>query len=149
MLMIYSVIGFSQTNVSVFYADDSYETFLISESGRLYFSNDNLLVDTGDLNPTTITMSDIRKLTFTAINTTDAKSLTSDTKLYVYPTLANNEISINGLTQESVMVTLYSSCGIKIREFMYEQGSHIDVSALPMGLYFVKINKSVLKFSKL
>lgn len=142
-------IGFSQTNVSVFYTDNSSESYLLTESGKLYFSGDNLLIDNATSQPITIAMDDVRKLTFTALKTTDAKSVSAEANIYVYPNPAENEIAIKGLNQESIDITIYSSLGTKVWEQTYEQGSHIDVSSLPVGLYFIKINNSVFIFNKL
>lgn len=61
ILLLIELFGYSQTYVTVIYTDATTEEFSVNENGSLIFSGNNLLIDSGDLNPTTISLDDINK----------------------------------------------------------------------------------------
>ena len=57
----------SQTSILITYSSGNQQSYTVAASGKLYFDNDNLLLQTSDVTtPTSIATSLIRKLTFSS-----------------------------------------------------------------------------------
>ena len=61
------------------------------------------------------------------------------------PNPANDYINIKS-SQEINKIEIYSILGIRLAEYQYS--NKIDISALPIGIYFLKINENSYKFIK-
>ena len=152
VLCIYSLQSSAQTELLVTYHDQTNEIFVIGEHGKLYFSETELIVENGELSPITIPISTIRKINVTAIE--DDISITEHTiaeeaNIILYPNPAKDYIRIESPNLEKFPVSIYSITGQVMLEGYYMSGDKIDVSNFSSGLYIVKIDKEVLKFSKL
>ena len=77
VIIIGALSCFSQTTVRVVYTDAMYEDFTVADAGKLYFSGDNMLVDKGDLNPTTIALDNVRKVLFIAVESTGIDAISA------------------------------------------------------------------------
>lgn len=157
ILLLIELFGYSQTYVTVIYTDATTEEFSVNENGSLIFSGNNLLIDSGDLNPTTISLDDINKLKFTTTSSVSAEedadesaiaSITSE-DIYAYPNPANDLLYIHGLDGQTYDIQIYSAVGSLVRNQKYTDGDAIDISTLQCGLYFIIIKSTIVKFSKL
>ncbi len=149
ILIIGALSCFSQTTVRVVYTDAMYEDFTVADAGKLYFSGDNMLVDKGDLNPTTIALDNVRKVLFIAVESTGVDAISAVGSVYVYPNPATNFITVNGIAQAEYPVEIYSSFGLLLVSTTTSANAKIDVSSFAAGLYFVKVGNEIVKFNKL
>lgn len=148
-IIIGALSCFSQTTVRVVYTDAMYEDYTVADEGKVYFSGNNMLIDKGDLNPTTIAIDDIRKVLFIAIESTGIEAISSSGSVYVYPNPATDFIIVSGVNQNEYPVEIYSSFGLLLTSTTTSANTKIDVSSFAAGLYFVKVGNEIVKFNKL
>lgn len=82
--------------------------------------------------------------------TTSIENTTLINEIKLFPNPANNylKIQLKGL-QETVNYTIYNTSGLTLkRGICFDEINHLDVSALPSGIYFIKIGNKVDKFVK-
>jgi hypothetical protein len=64
----------------------------------------------------------------------------------MYPNPTSNSLNVE--LEKASPVTLYTITGSKIKESASKNVHHIDVSALPIGMYFIQVGDKTLKFIK-
>lgn len=137
---------FAQTNVVVTLNNGTATSYSVENADKLYFSNNNLVI-TESTTLTQISLSSIRKVTFpssiSGIQTTEKSN-----ELALYPNPAKDVIFIENLTSNDNLVAIYSMSGSLVSKQTLSSNA-VNISALPRGLYIMKINNNVLKFSKL
>lgn len=150
LLSMITLPSVAQTKVILLYSDDTEETFQLSDTGKLYFSGANLMIDEANGTITSVSLTDIRKVNFKSLteSISDKASL-SYTTMKLYPNPANEYIQIANLSESSVTVSIYNIMGKLLLKKQYSADEMLDVSSLPSGLYIIKINEQTLKFSKL
>lgn len=138
----------AQTGVTVTYYDGNVQQFSVADSGKLYFSDDNLNIkaDTS-ATPTTIPVGIIRKITFSETLSTIAIGANS-AHLALYPNPGSETIRIHSDNLDMLSVRVYSLHGQLVQQGNYQPNQAIDVSGLSSGLYIVQVNDATLKFSK-
>ena len=57
-------------------------------------------------------------------------------------------VMVQGIGQQPQMVTIYSVAGVKLHEQMAADGSHIDLSRLPEGVYVMRCGDKLAKIIK-
>lgn len=151
-LLLVCGINQAQTKLVVCYHDQSEETYLLSEDGRLFFEAGNLIIEKGTDSPIHIQTSSIGKLLVSEVQE-EVTSLpdTEDSRLTIYPNPAGDYISIQGDSTETTRLSIYSVAGQLIYDAAYSMGSPIDVSQLRQGVYLVRLGNgfnTTLKFCK-
>jgi uncharacterized repeat protein (TIGR01451 family) len=101
----------------------------IKNTAYIYFDN----------NPSIVTNTTSNKYELTGINTNMGKP----EAIFVYPNPAHALITIRNLNHDKII--LYDVLG---KEVLNTTSSTLDVSALPKGIYILKINNSVTKLIK-
>lgn len=149
VIIIGALSCFSQTTVRVVYTDAMYEDYTVADEGKVYFSGDNMLIDKGDLNPTTIALDNIRKVLFIAVESTGIDAISTSGSVYVFPNPATNFITVNGVEENEYPIEIYSSFGLLLVSTTTSANTMIDVSSFAAGLYFVKVGNEIVKFNKL
>lgn len=147
--LIATSYSYSQSGVIVTYYDGTTQNFNVAATGKLYFSNDDLNVKIdGSATATTIPVSIIRKITFSA--TTLGTNTIGENKnnLVLYPNPGNETIQIKSDSFDDLNVKIYSLTGQLVKQGIYSSGQAIDVASLSTGLYLVQVNDLTLKFSK-
>lgn len=148
LVLLVSSLSFAQTGVTVTYYTGSTQDFNISSAGKLYFSSDNLYVQTdGSATPTTIPVSIIRKITF---STALATPTFGDNRhnIVLYPNPGSDNIKIKADNAGDLKVEIYSLYGQLVKQGIYQSNEDIDISSLSAGLYLVQVNGVTIKFSK-
>ncbi|MCQ2304474.1 MAG: T9SS type A sorting domain-containing protein [Bacteroidales bacterium] len=126
-------------------ADGSEQVYELSESDRISFPNDEILVITQNGTDIQISISEIRKITFDEVLATaenEAKNIG------IFPNPANNSFTISGINGFQQM-NIYSFDGKLVKREIIDCGQSIDITELPQGLYYVNINKQNFKLIKL
>lgn len=125
--------------------DGSEQVYELSESDRISFPNDEILVITQNGTDIQIPISEIRKITFDEVLATaenEAKNIG------IFPNPTNNSFTISGINGFQQM-NIYSFDGKLVKCEIIDCGQSIDISELPQGLYYVNINKQDFKLIKL
>ena len=147
VILLYSVMQplTAQTEVKVTLKNGTETSYLVENSGKLYFANDQLVIKESATTKT-VSLSTIRKITCPA----NSSGITNPTtnELLVYPNPATDVLHIANLTTES-MATIYAINGVQLLSQRIAVDGSINISALQSGLYLIKINNNVIKFSKL
>ncbi|MCM1519576.1 MAG: T9SS type A sorting domain-containing protein [Lachnoclostridium sp.] len=126
---------------------DSPQVVKISELSRITFKSDGLQVTTTE--DSFIPYSDLHHVAFykdapTGINTIKAK----DSKLKVVSGLGRTSITLEGIGETPTDIYIYNMSGRLALHCFGHDGSSIDVSTLPSGVYVIKANSSSVKFIK-
>ena len=144
-LVIINVKSQDYTTVLVQLNNGTNNVYNIEEEGGIYFSDDEIFIYTNQQTPLNFLIDEVKRLKF--LDITEIESVISDSKLSVYPNPAIDYIYISGIINQDI--TLYSVCGIKIKNFKYSSGEMIDISNLQKGIYFIRLSGKTLKFTKL
>lgn len=137
----------AQTELIVKLNDASEQNYSISENGRIYFEDENLMIDEGGQLPTGIAIASIRNITF-AKNTTSIPQVNKDDS-YIYPNPARDIINIVTSSDTEISIIIYDLNGRKVLQRNVFSGEQIDVTQLPAGFYLLKMNNKTIKFTKL
>ncbi|MBP5455976.1 MAG: T9SS type A sorting domain-containing protein [Paludibacteraceae bacterium] len=129
------------------------KTYEIYESGKLYFSNDFLVIDpasnTDGHSAAKIRLADINKLLFFDGETSNQDEIKNALSFDVYPNPATDYLSVRFASAESCPFSIYSINGEVVKSGKIQSGEKIEVYSLPAGVYFFNIGGMFIKFSKI
>lgn len=135
------------TQMTIYFNDGNEKSYLMTPSDRVYFEDNEILVV-----ETTVTMrsdrynlADIRKITCaeTVGITEDSGDLPS-----LSPNPAHDAFILNNLDGEET-IQIYALDGRLMKTMEVTNDQRIDISDLPIGLYYVKTERQTLKMIKL
>lgn len=128
------------------------QSYTMYDSGKMYFSASLLVIDTlGDGNTVSVDLEQIDKLlfsTFELSSSGDVVIVNDASALAVVPTLASEQITISGISAD-FKYQIIDFSGRVLLQGMAAAGEAIDISSLRKGVYLIKVNGSILKFSRL
>ena len=118
--------------------------FDLTEAGGLYFANDSMtVVSTSGV--AEFALDDVRYVTFTTQVGIDQ---IADASVTIAPNPALDYVYVQGIGQQPQTVTIYSIAGVKLHEQTAADGSRIDLSRLPEGVYVMRCGDRVAKIIK-
>jgi len=148
--------------------------FVLSVAGNVHSQNFSLKIKNVDGTEKEIGLTDLKRITFQDSNMnltySDSRSellsiaviqqmlFTTATGIVsnfeptfnLYPNPTANYLHINNLTLSKEPVSIYNTSGVMVKRADTSSGTQrIDVSDLPKGLYFVRVNNQIQKFIKL
>ena len=144
MLVVFA--GMAQTKVTLTFQDASTQEIDVSESGKIYFSDDYMYIDDGTALPYSFALSNIRKMTFG--QGVGVSEIVTDAFM-VYPNPVRNELYVSGNEFGPYRYALYSIDGRLLLQGEVGNGEAIHTGDIPAGLYILKINNTSLKINKL
>ena len=118
------------------------QTFVINENNGLYFHNDTMQVDNA-----VFLLGDIQVITLQPI-TQGINSHLSTLNFQLSPNPASDIITLQGIGTTPQKVVLYSTAGVKLLEQTATDGTAINISHLPEGLYILRCGNRVAKIVK-
>ncbi|MDD3079562.1 MAG: T9SS type A sorting domain-containing protein [Paludibacter sp.] len=152
LLLLFAFSGLlnAQTNsLSILKLDHLTQDFEISSVSKLTFATNVLNINLNAGSTETISLSDIQKITFNTVSGINNITLDENTAV-VYPNPATNFIRIKNITGNNIEVNIYNLSGVRVlNKTLHNQTETLDVSGLSNGIYIVKANAVILKFSKL
>ena len=137
----------AQTEVTVLGTNGSSTTLVVSDLGKIYFSAERMYVDAGDGTVSDFAVSDIQKLTFNYLSS-GVNSLEHHSSALVYPNPATSFIRIATDEQQILHVRLYALTGQLLSDTYCQPNEEVNISHLPSGIYFVKVNEVTYKLLK-
>ena len=116
---------------------------------KVTFSGTNLVLNYLNGSNEDIAVSTVRKMFFGSY--TDVNSILEDNKsVFIYPNPSYNYISFKNVTVSNSNAIVYNINGTQVMTINLSSGiENVDVSALKRGIYLVKIDSQVLKFTRL
>jgi len=125
------------------------EVFYVKESGKLYFSDSDLIIDElGNGITVSKNLASIDKLQFAQDNTSGTETESSDV-FCVYPNPASDFIALQNGNNEPVLYEIYNAQGEIVMSGSTSCSELINISHLPCGLYTLKSNNNIFKFCKI
>ncbi|MBR5352639.1 MAG: T9SS type A sorting domain-containing protein [Bacteroidales bacterium] len=111
-----------------------------------FFQDDSMYCQIGIGNWGTYALDDIRVITFShpiiGINEIDASNL------QLTPNPARDKVTLSGIGDTPQQAVLYNVTGVKLRELTVTDGSTMDISQLPEGLYILRCGSHSAKIVK-
>lgn len=120
------------------------QSFDLTEAGGLYFANDSMTV-VSTAGVAEYALGDVYVVTF--VTQLGINQIT-DASVTIAPNPAMDYVMVQGIGQQPQMVTIYSVAGVKLHEQMAADGSHIDLSRLPEGVYVMRCGDKLAKIIK-
>lgn len=142
----------AQTPVKVTLLDNTEQNYTVESTGKIWFSGSNLVINTDNtLTPTTIPLSNIRKITFDGSgNTSGVKEVTKNKEtISIFPNPTNDYFDIEAEGASSLSVYIYNTKGSQVAKGIYKSGERVNVSNLIPGIYVVVINNQSFKLIKI
>lgn len=135
------------TQVVVTLNDGTEQNYTMTESDRMYFEDNTILViEIHEYKSTVrIPLADIRKLTCLETEGTNENEATA---LSIFPNPVHDALVIRNL-QGSQTVNIYALDGRLMKTFAASGEQAIDISDLAMGIYLVRTESATLKIIKL
>ena len=118
--------------------------FDLTEAGGIYFANDSMTV-VGTSGVTEYALDEVSVVTFTTIVNIDEIAVSS---VSIAPNPAMDYVYVQGIGPQPQTVTLYSVAGVKLHEQVASDGTRIDLSRLPEGVYVMRCGDKVAKIIK-
>lgn len=135
-LAFFFMAGSLQAQVRVQVNGD--RTFTINQTNGLYFSNDTMRVDDA-----VYALDDIQVITLTPV--TQRISLANEEAFQLTPNPAREAVTLNGIGSAPQTVTLYNTAGMQLMQQTATDGTVLNISHLPEGLYLLQCGNRVAK----
>ncbi len=146
MVFFFSVFfSYAQSGIKIKYYDGTEQQYNVAETGKLYFSGDNLMIkQNATASETSLPISIIRKITFSEFTLAANEVGENKANLKISPNPASEYFTISGLKQKSLL-KIYSMSGQIVHSENYVPNTSVDVSKLKSGIYLVQINNVTFK----
>ena len=135
------------TQMTVYLNNGEEKTYYMSESDRVYFENDEILVIEiiSNAKSDRYNLADIRKITCREI---EGVSEDSNTSVHLVPNPVHDVVMLGNFDGQQ-NVSIYTLDGRLVKSVEVVGYQRIDITDLPIGLYLVKIGHQTLKMIKL
>ena len=122
------------------------QTYQLTETSQLYFNNsESLVIDGGTDTPTTIPLSQIRKIVCSEMTGMEENPASNP---QIFPNPSWNSFLIKNL-RTSCLAQIYALDGRLVKSFMAAEGMLVDISGMAPGMYLLHIDGQTLKLMKL
>ncbi|MBR2260932.1 MAG: T9SS type A sorting domain-containing protein [Paludibacteraceae bacterium] len=130
------------------------QTFDMYESGKMYFADDFLIIETdanavSRQNPVKIDLKEIKKLLFTSGEFSKIDDATYVSSFDLSPNPAKEYVIVRIPFEEECNFLVYDMKGEVKMSGKTNNGGKIDVSSLPAGVYLMNIGSMYIKFNKI
>lgn len=135
-----------RTNVYDLEGNEIVSDYMYWGYGLYFFQDDSMYCQIGIGNWGTYALDDIRVITFShpiiGINEIDASDL------QLTPNPARDKVTLSGIGDTPQQAVLYNVTGVKLRELTVTDGTTMDISQLPEGLYILRCGSHSAKIVK-
>lgn len=152
--MLSFVSSFAETQTKVLIEDEeTTREYMMYGSGKMYFSGDQLIVDTlGNEHGVKVNLGDIKKMTFSLVEVSPTgieKVVAQSPSVSLFPTISKDFIRVKIGGEGEFPYFIYSVNGNLVDKGNVSDGGKLDVSSLVKGVYLLKIGDTYIKISKL
>ncbi|MHB9056897.1 MAG: T9SS type A sorting domain-containing protein [Paludibacteraceae bacterium] len=146
-LLISTSVNSQTYSLSIRNIDGTVKEISLPGLNKITFENSNVNLMYSNFTSEVLPIVSIQKMLF---STATKVQLAFETSLSVYPNPATSYIIIKNRTISNEPIKIFSISGAFVKSFDAKAlAQNIDVSNLPKGLYFIRVNNKVLKFIKL
>ena len=142
----------AQTNLKVKMQDETEQLYILSSLQKLTFVDNKLVLTSVTATESSFLLSSVDKIFFST-ETSNSIEEPDDFNRYlskVYPNPSSGVIYVNITDSEATDVFIYRLDGtLALVARVISPHQAIDVSQLPQGLYFIKIDNEVFKLRKI
>lgn len=143
-----SSILYSQTGIKVNFYSGTPQNYVIQDSGKLYFSSDNLVIaPAANSATTTLPIALIRSIVFDN-SLLEVKETSLKNSLLLVPNPSSNFIRISDSKSQKLQVEIFSTTGQKVLSGEYKTNEDIYIGHLTAGNYVVQANGLTTKLIK-
>lgn len=136
-----------QTTVTVRTTGNTTQSHSFNQSGGIYFNNGQMEIRSDhNTSAATYATAEVKSLRFSGNSAIE--SADKPTHLKVSPNPAKETVTIEGIGKEPQTLTLYTINGNKVMCRECTDGSTLDISSLPQGIYIVKTGTNTAKIVK-
>lgn len=108
----FSFHSMSQTELVVNYYSGTPHSYTITDEGKLYFDNDNLVIVPGDTATVSIPLSIIRTITFPLNQSLGIENLqTGNSDLFIFPNPTREHFRVSSSSTDQLAVKVYTTSG--------------------------------------
>jgi len=139
----------AQNSLILKFTDGTDRGIPVSNLNKITFSAGSMVVLKTDAGSDTFVLSDIQKMTFGLFS--GIGEITVDkTTLCLYPNPASTYIKLNDVVDErDFNVTIFRIDGVQVLTQKLQSGSDvIHIDQLSKGIYLLKVQNQILKFTK-
>jgi len=136
----------AQVVVTVITNDGAEQAITMAADGELQISDESLTVVATVDDTYAYALDEVSKVLFSGY--VGIRNVESGPKIDIVPNPASDGFTVNGLADGRHELALYASNGVEMMRRLYSAGEYVDISALPQGLYLVRIDNSVAKLIK-
>lgn len=136
----------AQAEVTVIENNGTVSTIMVSDLGKIYFSEERMYIDAGEGTVSDFAVLDIRKMTFNTV--TGIANYGKNANILLYPNPASDFFKIATDEVQTMHVQLYSLTGQLLTDTYCQANEAVNISELQSGIYFVKVNGVTFKLIK-
>lgn len=133
--------------------EGSIESFIIYDGGKMYFSDNQLILDTlGNGSFMAKPLLSVNKLQFAMVEISSMGTmevLNSSLSVTTHPNPVVDYMIVRMNQEGPFPYQIYNTNGQVIMQGNVVNGEAIDLSSLAVGVYFIKVEDTYSKFSKL
>ena len=150
LLLISGIRVLAQTGLRVTYSDGTTQGFVVADSGKLYFSDGQLMIQTAAAaSPTSLPVNIIQNITFdNSLLSASGTTPVNKAKYLLYPNPSSEFFRVKTDGNSKFEIRIFSADGKLLRSGKYTSEENIDVAGLPAGLYLVRIENETFKLLK-
>lgn len=146
-LLIAASVNSQTYSLNIRNTDGTAKEISLPGLNKITFENSNMNLIYSNFTFEVLPIFSIQKILF---STATKVQSAFETSLSVYPNPATSYIIIKNRTISKEPIKIFSTSGALVNSFdAKELEQNIDVSNLPKGLYFIRVNNQILKFIKL
>ena len=145
--MFFNQLKSQSAIINIIRWDNSEKRVEMDALNKLTFTADDLVLNYQAGLVENIAKAEIRKVVFGT--STGVKTVNSQNTMQVYPNPTREFITIKNIPDAQFQVVVYSITGSQVLNIQLNTSNQqINVSNLPKGLYYLKANNQVTKFTK-
>lgn len=144
-LFTFGAMVHAQNSVSIIDKSGKITGLSLSNDGKLYFENDNLMIKKSASDAVqTYALANIKKIVFTELSGLNDVEMEN---IAIFPNPTTDNVYV-AYAKEGDKAELYTWNGLLLATKSYSTDNGVSLSEYPIGLYILRINGQSFKISK-
>lgn len=142
-----ALFGQVSGNLTLLMKDGNQKKIAMSTIGKINFASENMFVNYFIGSSDAYALSSIQSIVFN--NALGFPKTEFDHRIQLFPNPVINVFTLKNLPDSEISATIFAADGSVVMNLAVASATgQVDVSRLPKGLYLLKVNRQVLKFTK-